>query len=95
MKFLARDGKIFDNEGACLGHEARLDKIDKDKKDAFDKLHELRDEYCAARDRYLEARRDYVSTYVDDEATITASIDFESFIKLVKSTLGGGTTRCM
>ena len=65
MKYLAYDGKVFDNPDQCKEYEHRLHEKDDEKEKDYDELMTLRDAYKAAQKKYEEAREAYYEKYED------------------------------
>lgn len=63
MKYLAYDGKVFDNQDQCKEYEHRLHEKDDEKEMDYEELLTLRDEYKAAQKRFYDAREAYIEKY--------------------------------
>ena len=65
MKYLAYDGKVFDNPDQCKEDEHRLHESDDEHEKDYEELMTLRDAYKAAQKKYEEAREAYYEKYED------------------------------
>lgn len=70
MKYLAYDGKVFDNQDQCKEYEHRLHEKAYEKEKDYEELLTLRDEYKAAQKRYYDAREAYVERYDISECSV-------------------------
>lgn len=67
MKYLANDGKVFDDECACMEYEHKLEAELNKKVEALERINALKDDYLRAKDEYLTALQKYQKEYCDDE----------------------------
>lgn len=65
MKYLAYDGKVFDDPDQCKEYEHRLNEKADEQEKAYAELMTLRDAYKAAQKKYYDAREAYVEKYED------------------------------
>lgn len=80
MKYIAKDGRIFDTERRCMEYERELDaKLDEREKD-LEELKALELEYHNAKKRYEDAKEAYELKY--DEY-----VNFNDFLKRIFPTL--------
>lgn len=63
MKYLARDGKVFDNAHACKQYENRLNVALSDKKKDWEKLKELNKKYESVREEYADELEKFCDKY--------------------------------
>lgn len=63
MKYIAEDGKIFENEQKCLEYEHSLEDKKKQSVVDCDKLDELYNKYEKAKAEYEKFRDYFVKTY--------------------------------
>lgn len=76
MKYIAKDGRIFDNECRCMEYERELDtKLDEKEKD-LEELKALELEYHNAKKKYEDAKEAYELKY-DEYA------NFNDFLKRI------------
>lgn len=65
MKYLAYDGKVFDNQDQCKEYEHRLHEKDDEHERDYEELMTLRDAYKDVQKKYEEALRAYSEKYED------------------------------
>lgn len=65
MKYLAYDGKVFDNQDQCEAYEHDLKQKAGEQEKDYAELMTLRDAYKAAQKKYYDAREAYVEKYED------------------------------
>ena len=65
MKYLAYDGKVFDNQDQCEAYEHDLKQKDGEQEKDYHDLMVLRDAYKAAQKKYEEALETYCEKYED------------------------------
>ena len=70
MKYLANDGKVFDNECECMEHEHKLGEEAKSKLVAIAELHELEKKFKEAEKAYKRGLQEYYDKYESIPATI-------------------------
>ena len=71
MKYLAYDGKVFDNECACLEYEHKLNEDEKEKALAMARLKELEEKLKGAEKLYKEGLQEYYDKYCSLPPQIT------------------------
>jgi hypothetical protein len=63
MKYLAYDGKVFDNECECMEYEHQLNEKEKEKALAMSRLKELEEKFKKAEKLYKEGLQEYYDKY--------------------------------
>ena len=65
MKYVAEDGKVFNDPDQCKEYEHRLHEKDDEQEKDYAELMTLRDAYHAAQGKYEEALNAYTKKYKD------------------------------
>lgn len=63
MKYLAKDGRVFDDERKCMEHERELDANRDVKEKDLEELKKLEIEYRNAKRKYEDAKEAYELKY--------------------------------
>lgn len=71
MKYIADDGKVFDNECECSAYEAKLREFSEQKEKDYEELCRLENELAEADRKYTEASENFRSKYGDTREVIT------------------------
>ena len=76
MRYLAKDGKLFDDEVECSQYENQLDEASKQKDRDYQKLIELQNAAEDAQSKYQQALDEYTKKYRTDTSSIDDLIKY-------------------
>lgn len=68
MRYVANDGKVFDDECECSSYERELESFDVQRKADLKVVNDAKKKYDLARDNYFKAWNDYSSKYAGSDA---------------------------
>lgn len=68
MKYVADDGKVFDDLTACTAHEAELNRLAESKDIARAEVERLRDAFYEAGEKYANAVEDYNKRFAEQRS---------------------------
>jgi hypothetical protein len=70
MKYLAREGKVFDNECDCIAYENELNSSDIQRQNDLVELTDLKNAYLEAKEKYDNALEKFNKKYRPDTCSI-------------------------
>lgn len=78
MKFLSKDGKVFDNQDDCVAYEKELHDAEQSKTRDYLELQELKKAYLDAFSQYIKKCEEYEKKHLKDKS------DMDDFLSVAE-----------
>lgn len=75
MKYMAEDGRVFDDKNQCMMHEERIKQRETQKEKDYKELQKLEKEYLKAKEAYKKAEDAFVEKYSDEDGDLSGIED--------------------
>lgn len=71
MKYMAEDGRVFEDKNQCMAHEELLKHRETQKEKDYKELQKLEKEYLKAKEAYKKAEEAFVEKYSDEDGDLS------------------------